>query len=71
MIRFLFGIILFKKKSGKEFKKGIEGVELSEIGPRFELKLYQLKLGTLDMPEAQNEWVLRPYFNTAKKRKAL
>jgi len=61
----------FQKKSGKEFKKGIEGVELSEIGPRFELKLYQLKLGTLDMPEAQNEWVLRPYFNTAKKRKAL
>lgn len=46
-------------------------VELNEIGPRFEMKLYQIKLGTLEMKEAENEWVLRPYMNAAKKRKAL
>ena len=46
-------------------------IELAEVGPRFELKLYQIKLGTVDMAEAENEWVLRPYMNTAKKRKAL
>jgi len=51
--------------------KSVEGIKLSEVGPRFELKIYMLKLGTLDMTEAQNEWILRPYFNTAKKRKAL
>ena len=50
---------------------GHKEVEIGEVGPRFEAKLYQLKLGTVDMPEAESEWVLRPYFNTAKKRKAL
>jgi len=29
----------------------------------------QIKLGTVDQTEAQNEWVLRPYMNTTKKRK--
>lgn len=52
-------------------KTGPKDVELGEVGPRFEAKLYQLKLGTVDMPEAENEWVLRPYMNTAKKRKAM
>ena len=51
--------------------KGHGEVELGEVGPRFELLLYQIKLGTVDMAEAENEWVLRPYMNTAKKRKAL
>lgn len=51
-------------KSGKE-------VELTEVGPRFEIRLYQLKLGTVDLPEADVEWVLRPYHNTAKKRDML
>lgn len=46
-------------------------VELAEVGPRFQLRLYQVKLGTVDMTEAQDEWVLRPYMNTAKKRKVL
>ena len=50
---------------------GHRQVELGEVGPRFELLLYQLKLGTVDMQEAETEWVLRPYMNTAKKRKAL
>lgn len=46
-------------------------VKLKEIGPRFELKPYQISLGTVDMVDAQKEWVLRPFMNTAKKRKAL
>lgn len=50
---------------------GHKQIELKEVGPRLELKLYQIKLGTLEMTEAENEWVLRPYMNTAKKRKAL
>lgn len=44
--------------------------ELTEVGPRFQLKLYQIKLGTLDeVKAADTEWVLRPYMNTSKKRR--
>lgn len=45
--------------------------ELTEIGPRFEMKLYEIKLGTVDMAEAESEWSLRPYMNTSKKRDLL
>jgi len=48
-----------------------QDVDLIEVGPRFTMRLYQIKLGTIDMKEAQTEWVLRPHFNTAWKRKAL
>ncbi|XP_052481380.1 uncharacterized protein LOC105763834 isoform X1 [Gossypium raimondii] len=47
---------------------GPKSVELKEIGPRFELRLYQVKLGTMEQSEAQIEWVIRPYMNTTKKR---
>ena len=46
-------------------------VELTEVGPRFEMKLYQIRLGTLDQPDADVEWSLRPYMRTARKRQAL
>ncbi|XP_031573371.1 U3 small nucleolar ribonucleoprotein protein IMP4-like [Actinia tenebrosa] len=52
--------------------KKVEGqIELHEVGPRFEMKLYEIKLGSVDQTEADTEWRLRPYMNTAKKRKAL
>lgn len=54
-----------------EKQGGPKSIELKEIGPRFELRLYQIKLGTMEQKEAQNEWVLRPYMNTTKKRKFL
>jgi U3 small nucleolar ribonucleoprotein protein IMP4 len=47
-----------------------DNIELEEVGPRFELRPYQILLGTVDMPEANKEWVLRPYMNTARKKKA-
>jgi len=46
-------------------------IVLVEAGPRFEMRLFQIKLGTMDMPEAETEWLLRPYMNTAKKRRVL
>ncbi|KAG9134642.1 hypothetical protein Leryth_000973 [Lithospermum erythrorhizon] len=30
-----------------------------------------IKLGTIDQDEAQTEWVIRPYMNTARKRQFL
>ena len=46
-------------------------VDLHEVGPRFELQLYRIRLGTLEQTEADNEYVLRPYQNTAVKRQIL
>ncbi|KAL6551709.1 hypothetical protein OROGR_007863 [Orobanche gracilis] len=51
-----------------EKRGGPKSIELKEIGPRFEMRLYQIKLGTLEQDEAQTEWVIRPYMNTSKKR---
>ena len=36
-----------------EMPRGAKSVELKECGPRFELKLYQIKLGTLDQPQGR------------------
>ena len=52
-------------------REGRDGVQLREVGPRFEMKLYQIKLGTIDQKDAESEWVLRPYMNTASRRQAL
>ena len=52
-------------------KPAHDQVELHEVGPRFEMRLYQIRLGTLEQKEAENEYVLRPYQNTATKRQVL
>lgn len=57
---------LYRKTGSKP-----EDIELVEMGPRFDMKLYQIRLGTVDQVHADNEWVLRPYMNTAYKRRAL
>lgn len=53
--------------------KMVEGkVEIAEVGPRFELRLYQIKLGTVDIEKAvDTEWAFKPYMNTTKKRRFL
>jgi len=55
----------YKKVDGKQ-------IELTEVGPRFEMKLYLIKLGTIDQGvAADTEWAFKPYMNTTKKRKFL
>ena len=54
---------VFTKDKGKP--------HMMEVGPRFELKLYQIKLGTIEQTEVENEWLLRPYHNSAKRRKVM
>lgn len=47
-------------------------MELDEVGPRFQLRLYEIKLGTLEAAAAsESEWALRPYMNTTRKRRFL
>ncbi|CAF1462457.1 unnamed protein product [Rotaria magnacalcarata] len=54
------------------YKKNEGQIELTEIGPRFEMKLYQIKLGTIDQLDAcDTEWQYRPFMNTTKKRQFL
>jgi len=53
------------------YKRDGPKIELKELGPRFELKLYQITLATLEMKDADVEWVYRPYMNTTKKRSFL
>ena len=52
-----------------EQPKGIKSIQLMEVGPRFEAKIYQVKLGTLDQQHAENEWVVHAYTRSAKKAK--
>lgn len=49
--------------------KGPKSLELTEVGPRFELKAYQIRLGTLDQQHAEIEWVVRSFTRSAKKPK--
>ena len=51
----------------KKSDHGKNEVVLKEVGPRFELQPYEIKLGTVEQDEAEKEWVLRPYMNTSRK----
>jgi len=63
--------ILFRQHTFKK-EDGGKDYELNEIGPRFSMKLYRVILGTLDQEgAADTEFVLRPYMNTARKRRFL
>ncbi|KAJ1867882.1 snoRNA-binding rRNA-processing protein imp4 [Coemansia sp. RSA 989] len=46
-------------------------VQLAEVGPRFEMRPYEIRLGTVDMPDADKEWALRTYQRTSRKRNVL
>lgn len=63
--------ISFRHHTFTKNGRNADDVTLSEAGPRFEMTLYQLRLGTADQSEADNEWVLRPHMRTAKRRRVL
>lgn len=42
-------------------KTGYNSVELAEVGPRMEMKLFELRLGTVDNKDADYEWRLANY----------
>jgi len=63
--------ISFRHHSYRKVENGRD-LELNEIGPRFEMRLFLIRLGTLDQgTAADTEWVLKPFLNTAKKRRFL
>lgn len=63
--------VSFRHHNYKKLDGG-KDVELKEVGPRFQLRLYQIKLGTMDTEKsADTEWALKPYMNTTRKRRFL
>jgi U3 small nucleolar ribonucleoprotein protein IMP4 len=63
--------VSFRHHSYRKTENGRD-LELNEIGPRFEMRLFLIRLGTLDQgTAADTEWVLKPFLNTAKKRRFL
>jgi rRNA maturation protein Rpf1 len=42
-----------------------------QVGPRFEMRPFRVMLGTADQDDAADEWVMRPYMNTARKKDAV
>jgi len=62
-------LISFRHHTWTKVKR--DEVKLKEVGPRFEMRLYMMKLGTVDQKDSEKEFVLRPYQNTANKRKKM
>ena len=46
-------------------------IELQEVGPRFEMRPYMIKLGTMDQAEADVEWIRHSFMNNSHKKKLL
>lgn len=62
-------VIHFRHHSFERKRKpdGSEDADITEIGPRFTMRLYRLELGTLEMPDVKVEWALRPFMNKQKR----
>jgi U3 small nucleolar ribonucleoprotein protein IMP4 len=62
-------VIHFRHHSFDRKRKpdGSEDADVTEIGPRFNMRLYRLELGTLEMPDVKVEWALRPFMNKQKR----
>ncbi|KAL5508423.1 IMP4 [Sanghuangporus vaninii] len=52
-------------------KTSHKDVQLAEVGPRFEMKPYEIRQGTIEQEAADREWVLAHYTRTAKKRRMM
>ncbi|KAL1935914.1 hypothetical protein VTP01DRAFT_48 [Rhizomucor pusillus] len=50
------------------FVKTGNHVELAEVGPRFEMRVYEIRLGTVDLTDADVEWQLASFTRTAGRR---
>jgi len=48
-------------------RTGEEEVQLSEVGPRFEMRLFEIRLGTAENTNADVEWRLAPYQRRGRK----
>ncbi|KAK3996764.1 anticodon-binding protein [Cladorrhinum sp. PSN332] len=52
-------------------RTGYQSVELSEVGPRFTMRPFQITQGTLENKDADSEWHLTQYTRTSRKKNYL
>ncbi|KAH8170656.1 brix domain-containing protein [Sarocladium implicatum] len=52
-------------------RTGYDSVELSEVGPRMTMKMFEIRGGTLENKDGDVEWHLSQYTRTAKKKNYL
>ncbi|KAK4457285.1 anticodon-binding protein [Cladorrhinum samala] len=52
-------------------RTGYQSVELSEVGPRFTMRPFQITMGTLENKDADSEWHLTQYTRTSRKKNYL
>lgn len=52
-------------------RTGYDSVELSEVGPRMTMRLFEVRSGTLDKKDGDVEWHLSHYTRTGKKKNYL
>ena len=49
-------------------KTSFDSVELSEVGPRMSLRLFEVRNGTLEQKDGDVEWHLNNYTRTSRKK---
>jgi len=49
-------------------KTGYQSVELAEVGPRFTMRLFEIRAGTLENKEGDVEWHLNQFTRTSRKK---
>ena len=49
-------------------RSGYDSVELSEVGPRMTMRLFELRGGTLENKAGDKEWSLTQYTRTGRKK---
>ncbi|KAF2463405.1 U3 small nucleolar ribonucleoprotein IMP4 [Lindgomyces ingoldianus] len=49
-------------------KTGFQSVELAEVGPRFTMRLFEIRSGLLDNKDGDVEWHLNQYTRTGRKK---
>lgn len=49
-------------------RSGYDSVELAEVGPRMTMRLFEIRQGTLENKDGDNEWRLSQYTRTGKKK---
>lgn len=47
---------------------GYDQVELSEVGPRFSMRIFEIRAGTLDNKNGDVEWHLSNFTRTGRKK---
>lgn len=53
------------------YVKAKDTVEMSEIGPRFEMRLFEMRLGNMDEKDSEVEWQMKRFIRTGNRKNYL